>query len=227
MDVRDGMKNEERPMRAAMLPIAFVLACCWLTAFAEETPDEAQIRSWINELANSKPKRKYLTPDDRLTPEERKSLEPVEKAYNQLSNHFIAALPYLIESLGDERYSFPREHPSSGVFENQTVGAACRSIINRKLLIKNPIVADHRGIAVWYNLPIDKTWYSRVKQMTLFELQVDSMNWLLKQPSMHGVSKDTWEKELASVRAYRDEFVSKGKALDKTLSLNTRCELSM
>lgn len=144
----------------------------------------------------------------------------MDKAYGELSKHFVSALPHLIESLGDERYSFARRHPSSGVFENQTVGAACRSLINRKLLLKNPIVADHRGIAVWYTLPIDKAWYSRVKQMTIFELQADSMDWLLKQPPIRGVPKDEWDKELESVRVFRDEFVSRGKAFDEVLSLN-------
>jgi hypothetical protein len=80
------------------------------------------------------------------------------------------------------------------------------------------MLVDHRGIAVWHGLPIDKEWYSRVKAMTLFEMQVDSLDWILKQPPGRGISKEEWAEELKAVRSFRDEFVAKGKAVDEVLS---------
>lgn len=206
-------------MRPTTLLLAFLVPSACLTALAEDppAPDAVQIRSWINDLANSQKQRKFRTPEDRLTAEERKSLEPVKKAYAQLSKHFVVSLPYLVESLKDERFSYPEKHPSSDVFENQSVGAACRRIIEKKLLLQNPKLADDRGIAVWRNLPVNKEWYSRVKAMTLFEMQVDSLDWLLKQPPLRGVSKEAWDEELKAVRSYRDKFVAEGKAVDEVL----------
>src|SRR5690242_17537463 len=105
-------------MRVAILFLAILTLSGWLTARAEDppAPDAAQIRKWINGLANSKPQRRHSFPSDRLTDEERKLLEPVKESYSQLSKHFVASLPYLMKSLGDKRYSYPSEHPSSGVF---------------------------------------------------------------------------------------------------------------
>lgn len=207
-------------MRPAILFLAIVVSSVCLTALAEDppAPDAVQIRSWINDLANSQPQRKYSSPSDRLTAAERKSLEPVKKAFAHLSKHFVVSLPYLIESLGDKRFFYPSKHPSSGVFRNRNVGDACRSIIDQKLLLQNPIVVDDRNIGVWDSLPIDKKWYSRVKGMTLFEMQVDSLDWLLKQPPGRGVSKEQWAEELEAVRSFRDEFVAKGVAVDEILS---------
>lgn len=206
-------------MRPIVVFIAFLVTSVSRTALAEDAPapDAAQIRSWINDLANSMPRREYARPSERLTDEARQALEPVKTAYAHLSRHFLTSLPYLVDSLGDTRFSYPSEHPSSGVFENQSIGAACQRIIDQKLLLRNPILEDHRRIAVWYSLPVDKTWYSRVKSMTLFEMQVDSLDWLLQQPPLRGVPKERWLEKLADVRQFRNEFVAKGKPIDKVL----------
>jgi hypothetical protein len=195
---------------------AFVTCC---TAIAQEktlAPDEAQIRAWIAALANPGPPRRFEYPDEQLTKEERENLKPVSVAYANLTKHFVAALPYLVESTGDKRYSYPQEHPSSGVFENQTVGRACRSIIEGKVLPDNPAVIDEREIAVWHHLPVDKDWYARVKGMSLFEMQVDSLDWLLKQPPPGRGSDKQWEAALQGVRKFREAFVAKGTAEDRT-----------
>lgn len=192
----------------------FLSAQCASVAQAQP-PDEAQIRQWIGELANTSPVRRFESPADRLTAEEKARLEPVEAAYKKLTQHFIVALPLLVQSIGDRRFSYPQEHPSSGVFENRTVGDACRSIIQRKILPRNPAVIDDRDIAVWREIPIEE-WYARSKGKDLFEMQVAALDWLLQQPPPARVSVEQWEKELVELRAYRDDFVAKRKPVDET-----------
>ena len=177
-------------------------------------PTKQQIRTWVQELANEHPARRFETPNDRLTKSERASLVKVEDAYRQLTKHFAVALPVLIEHLEDDRYSFPTEHPSSGVFQNQSVGHACRSIIQRKLLIRNPTLTDHREIAVWIEMPIDAEWYNRVSKMSVFEMQIDAMDWLLKQPKIPGVPEQQWNDEMKKIREFRTKFQQDGKAID-------------
>ena len=84
-------------MRPTILFLAFLVPSGCLVVLAEDppAPDAVQIQSWINSLANSQPKRKYSGPHDRLTKAERKSLEPVRKAFGHVSKHFVASLPYL------------------------------------------------------------------------------------------------------------------------------------
>jgi hypothetical protein len=201
------------------LTVGLMFATCF-TAIAQEkptSPSEAQIRAWIADLANAGPKRKFRYPGDRLTKEEREALEPVKTAYANLTKHFLAALPYLMESIDDKRYSYPQEHPSSGVFAHQSVGQACRNIIQRKILLRNPMVIDGRDIAVWHRFPINDDWYLRAKGMSLFEMQVDALDWILKQgPPSFGVSRAKWNEELIEVRKFREELIKNGKPVDET-----------
>ena len=204
--------------RCFILPLALGLAATGAEAAAPagdpSPPNDTQIRSWIAELANTGPERRHKYPWDRLTDREPEALKPVQKAYTNLTRHFMVSLPLLVESIDDARFSFPQEHPSSGVFENMTVGDACLRIIERKILLQNPQVIDARGIAVCCHLPIDKEWYSRAKGKSLFELQLFALNWLLRQPPPDGVATEEWQQQLTHVQAYRDKFVREGKAVD-------------
>lgn len=206
-------------MRAVMICLAIDLLLSSNAVAAEpRPPSEVQIRQWIDELANVQKPRKYRTPDDRPTADERKSLEPVKRAYVNLSKHFVQSLPFLMEHLRDDRFSYPTEHPLSAVFSNRSVGAACRDLISRKVLLKSPTLLDHRGFPVAHELPIDEKWYARVKGMTLFEMQQDALDWIVAQPPIEGVSPIEWAKALESVRTFREQFITKGEAIDVVLS---------
>jgi len=202
--------------------VGFMLASLitWITSVADgQQPskiDDKQVHLWIEQLANLSPARKHRgdVDEDRLTDKEEMDLGLVKTAYKKLTNNFQAALPHLVEHIDDKRYSFPREHPSSGYYENQSVGDACRSIIDRKLLLRNPMVSDSRDIAVWLSLPIDMQWFQRVRGMSLFGMQLDSLDWLLKQPPPERVDASDWKSALADVRKFRNQFFSNGKAID-------------
>jgi hypothetical protein len=181
-----------------------------------ETPTETQIRELIDQLANKSAPRKFNRPFERLSKDERKSLEPVEAAFRELTRHFRASLPFLIEHLDDKRFSYPREHPSSGFFENQDVGDACHAIIQGKILLKGLSFIDDRDIGVWVELPLNKDWYQDVSKMSLYEMQIDAMDRLLKHPKLERVTTKQWEVGLVDVRQFRDEFVRKAKAVDRT-----------
>jgi hypothetical protein len=205
------------------LPLSFTVGLAFVTCFTAGAqdkpmaPDEAQIRSWIAALANPGPQRRFQSPNERLTGEERENLRPVITAYANLSKHFVEALPYLVQSSNDKRFSYPQEHPSSGFFENQSVGDACRNIIQRKVFLSYPVVIDSRDIAVSAHLPIGKEWYSRVKEMSLFEMQVDALDWILKQPPPDRVSREQWNESMMKVKAFREEFEIKRMAEDRIL----------
>ncbi len=201
-------------MRTALFVLVLTTCTYHASPVQVDEPTQEQLRTWIEELANEQPARRFETPDDRLTKTERASLEKVENAYRQLTEHFLLALPSLIEHLDDDRYSFPTEHPTSGVFQNQSVGQACRSIVQRKVLIRNPTFIDHREIAVWIEMPIDSTWYNRVSKMSLFEMQIDSLDWLLKQPKITGVPDQQWNDEMKKIRDFRTKFQQEGRAID-------------
>ncbi len=181
-----------------------------------EAPTESQIRQLINQLANKSAPRKFNRPFQRLSKDERKSLEPVVTAFRELTEHFRASLPILIEHLDDKRFSYPREHPTSGFFENQNVGDACQAIIQGKILLTGLSFIDDRDICVWVELPLDKEWYKDVSNMTLYEMQVDAIDRLLKHPKLERITTKQWEDGLVRVRQFRDEFVRKGTAVDRT-----------
>ena len=188
------------------------------TAVSQEKSEltEPQIHELIDRLANKSPPRKFDSPFERLYKDERKSLEPVVDSFRQLTQHFLASLPILIEHLDDKRYSYPREHPTSGVFENQDVGDACHAIIQGKILLTNLSFIDDRDIGVWVELSFDKDWYQHVSKMNLYEMQVDAIDRLRKHPKLERVTKKQWDDGLIDVTRFREEFVRKGEAIDRT-----------
>jgi hypothetical protein len=179
-------------------------------------PTDAQIRGWIEQLANTSAPQKHSTPVDRLSKEEKKSLEPVKEAFRQLTRHFRASLPLLVEHLNDRRFSYPREHPTSSVFYDQNVGDACHAIIQGKVLLTGLSFIDDRDIGVWVDLTFNKDWYHDVSKMTLYQMQVDAIDRLLKHPKLERITNKQWEDGLIKVKKFRDEFVRKGEAVDRT-----------
>lgn len=196
--------------------ISIALLAGTLKAQEVKPVSETQIREWIDQLANSRPPRRYVSPSDRLTKDERQSLEPVVEAFRHLTSNFRESLPLLIEHLHDKRFSYPREHPTSGMFYNQTVGNACHEIIQGKVLLTGLSFIDSRDIGVWVDLPINKVWYQEVSKMTLYEMQVDAIDRLLKTPKLEKVSHEQWEIGLEKVRRFRQEFIRSGKPVDRT-----------
>jgi hypothetical protein len=172
--------------------LSLMLFTCTAISQEIEAPTETTIRELIDQLANKSAPRKFSSPFERLTKDERKSLEPVVTAFRELTKHFRASLPILIEHLDDNRFSYPREHPTSGFFENQDVGDACHAIIQGKILLTGMSFIDDRDIGVWVELTLNKEWYNEVSNMTLYEMQVDAIDRLLKR-----------ERTLADLRIFR------------------------
>lgn len=202
--------------RVAAIFISFAIIAGATAAQETKPRSDAQIREWIDQLANARAPRRYASPSDRLSKEERKSLEPVEEAFRQLTRNFRESIPILIEHLHDTRFSYPREHPTSGVFYNQTVGDACHAIIQGKVLLNGLSFIDSRDIGVWVELPIDNDWYHDVSKMTLYEMQIDAIDRMLKHPKLERVTVEQWEDGLAKLRRFREEFVRKGEPVDRT-----------
>lgn len=196
----------------------------WLLAQEAATkadrPTQAQIKTWITELANRDPKpftEPYVL--DRPRKIDRESLKIVKHAYDKLSAHAPDTLPALIDSLEDDRYSYYQESPS-GAFVCHTVGQACYSIVVANIEIYRPhaTVLDQterpRTVHFITAMGGPKKWLLTRKNQSLFEMQREAIEWALKQPKPDPqklVADDDWQKCTEKLKQFHDSFIRAAK----------------
>ena len=207
-----------------LLAIALVFSARWLpaqeAAAIADRPTQAQIKTWITELANRDPQpftEPYvLDPPKNI---DRESLKIVKNAYDNLSAHAPDALPALIDSLEDEHYSYYQESPS-GAFICHTVGQACYSIIvaNIELYRPHATVLDQtdrpRTVHFISAMGGPKRWISTRKTYSLFEMQREAIEWALKQPKpdpQELVADEDWKKCTENLKQFHDSFIKAAK----------------
>src|SRR5262249_46201214 len=109
--------------------------------------------------------------------------------YNKLSANIEVALPILAKHVNDERFSYVYVQPSSGVYLTQSVGGACSSIIHEHVEVyhrytRRPRDDEGRSDSLFFIHAgcgqINKWWKTR-KQKTLAELQLEGIEWVLRQ----------------------------------------------
>jgi hypothetical protein len=154
-----------------------------------------------------------LTPPRNI---DRKALADVKGAYDKLSLHFPDSLPSLIAGLSDSRYSYYQEVPSNGAFVCHDVGDACDDIITAHIEVYRRYlrVLDQTGVprTVHFLSAMGgvKKWYDTRTEKSLFDLQLEAIEWALKQPPDERVEQADWDKSVAALQKFRDEF-AKGK----------------
>jgi hypothetical protein len=120
-------------------------------------------------------------------------------AYNELSKNFKVALPVLVKNVHDQRFSYVYEDRVTGVYLKATVGQACDAIIGAHVEVYRRHVTTYDGEgrprSLWFISAcggIDNWWESR-KGKTLAELQLEGIEWALRQKKpRHFKSDKKW-----------------------------------
>jgi len=171
--------------------------------------------TWVRQLAN-RSKCPFSEPYTLEPPQnvDRKGLEVVKVAYEKLASHFEIALPSLISGLRDRRYSYYQEVPTNGAFVCHDIGDACYDLISRRIEVyrgsleeldetgvpRSPDFIDAQG-------GVEKWYASRIGRL-LLDLQLEAIDWALKQPKDKRISDDVdWAKNLAALRSFRERLV--------------------
>ncbi len=186
------------------------------TSRASDPPTRDQIAKWISELANTKPQPSespYVLSSPRNA--DRKALSVVKNAYDNLCINVVVAIPQLIDGLKDKRYAFYQES-SSGAFVFHDVGYACYCIIVDNIEIYQPFitVVDEferpRTVHFVSEMGGIEKWYSTRRNKTLFELQLEAVEWALKQSKpKDSISDNDWQKAKEKLAEFYDVFKAK------------------
>jgi len=202
------------------------IACCCVPVFAQdsggtvERPSRAQCDAWVQQLANrsERPFDRYVLEPPRNV--DRKALAEVKAAYDKLSIHFSDALPSLIGGLSDKRYSYYQEVPSNGAFECHDVGDACYDIISAHIEVyrRHLYVLDRtqvpRTVHFLSEMGGAGKWHHARQDRSLFDLQLEAVDWALRQPPDDRVKRSDWDNAVAELRRFRDDFAKGKKPFD-------------
>lgn len=130
----------------------------------------------------------------------RRNQKPIAMAYNALSANIEVALPVLAAYIDDERFSYVYEVAISGVYQCETVGGACRRIIDEHVAFYEEFVAkrddDGRAKSVWF--AYDKAggmekWLKDRQGRSLAVLQLEAVEWAITQPQPDFFSPAEWQ----------------------------------
>ncbi|XZE44084.1 hypothetical protein SH467x_003672 [Pirellulaceae bacterium SH467] len=148
-------------------------------------------------------------------------MEIVKRAYDKLFANAPEALPALIDSLKDERYSYYQES-QSGAIICHTVGDACLSIIvaNVEIYRKHATVLDRtekpRTVHFIAAMGGPEKWLAERKNRSLFEMQREAVEWALKQPKPEPrelVADEDWNKCIKELKQFYEAFNKAAKPL--------------
>ncbi|WP_145088260.1 hypothetical protein [Anatilimnocola aggregata] len=144
----------------------------------------------------------------------------VKAAYDQLADNFEVSLPSIMQGVDDNRFSHWREVPSNGVFAAYSVGHACRSLIAAHIEVYQGQIAflDDTGVprSLYFIESTGgyKVWYQSRKDKPLFELQLEAIDWALRQPHDKRIEPKVWNDGRAELSKFRANFVKIGKPLN-------------
>lgn len=219
-------------MKHSWQPVVCFLCCCVPIAAQDadaesKRPSRAQCDAWVQQLAN-RSERPFT--EDYVLKRPRnidgRALADVKAAYDNLSLHFSDALPSLIGSLNDHRYAYYQEVPSNGAFVCADVAAACNNIVSahieiyrRELTLLDPTGVP-RSVHFLSAMGGVKKWYAARKEKSLFELQLEAVDWALKQPRDERIEQADWAGAVAALRKFRDEFALGQKPFDPQHTLS-------
>jgi len=130
----------------------------------------------------------------------RRQQQPIADAYNALSANIEIAFPVLAAHIADKRFSYVNEDGVSGAYECETVGGACRRIIDEHVAFYEDLVPkrddDGRAKSVWF--AYDKAggmekWLKDRQGRSLAELQLEAVEWAVAQPQPDFFSPAEWQ----------------------------------
>ena len=147
---------------------------------------------------------------------DKKTQEDVLRAHSELHDLGPSAFPYLFEHFADERYSLTADRGSA--YDNFTVGDVCYDIVADQLqpygvltegegadARRRPSRPDYPRHIRLRDLKTAQTWWELHKKMTLREIQMEALQWVIdeeaKAPTRYSDSERRWLAEtLESLR---------------------------
>jgi len=141
--------------------------------------------------------------------------ERIDKARRTLHANIEEALPYLIESLDDKRYSMTIEWAEGDAYYNYSVGEICRDIIQDRLEVYRDKIS-FSGPTHWnrYNYDvISKKWWRNRQGHSLADLQVEAIDWAIKRRKAEPKSQidEDRQNEVVELKKLRDGIKATGK----------------
>jgi hypothetical protein len=128
----------------------------------------------------------------------RKKQKQIKAAYDELSARIEVSLPVLVAHVADERFSYVYEEGITGVYEFATVGEACREIIAAHVCVYDKAVRKYdiegRSSSLWFIGACGgfAKWWKGRKGRSLADLQLEGIDWALRQPKPDYFSKREW-----------------------------------
>jgi hypothetical protein len=127
----------------------------------------------------------------------------INAARRVLHDNLEESLPFLIESLNDDRYCMTIDWMGDE-YSNCSVGKICRDVIRSRLEIYRAKLA-FSGPAHWhrYDYPLSKEWWKERNGRSLVDLQIEAVDWAIER-RMAAADSDDRKTEIANLRALRD-----------------------
>jgi hypothetical protein len=200
---------------------------CWLWIVLGLSPPSIGKES----SSKDKPKRNYAELISQLVSPNKKPTTGVEsvkfpagynvqvqqriKATRQiLQDNIEEALPYLVDALDDPRYCMTINWAEGDGYYNKSVGAICKDVIASQLEVYRDAIS-FSGPHHWhkYNYPISKKWWEMRKGHRIAELQVEAIDWAIKQRMAEPEKeiRDDRKNEVAELQKLRDGIAKSGK----------------
>ncbi len=214
-----------------------MIITCALNDFAQEPleekeapPTKVQLESWIHELANRSGRpfeaNHVLRPPKKV---DREGLDIVKRAYSNLAAHFELALPLLVEASDDLSYAYFVEE-ANGAYVSRSVGSACSDLIRDHIEVHKRFttVLDFsdipRSISFIGECGGPAKWYASRRDKSLFELQLETVEWALKQPKPNrGISDKDWEQGNDNLKSFYKKFAEE----KKPMSVNSKLRMGL
>lgn len=136
--------------------------------------------------------------------------KPIAAAYDELSDNIEVSLPILMKHIDDKRFSYVYEDGAAGVYLTTNVDHACSEIIQEHVEVYRELVTKHdgegRSESLWF---IDDEcggiakWWRKREGKPLAALQLEGIDWALKQPRPEHFTSKEWAAAKESLRAMR------------------------
>lgn len=108
----------------------------------------------------------------------------IDETRKELQDNIEEALPYLVESLDDDRYCMTINWADGDAYYNKTVGETCRQIIASHLEVYRRKIRFSFIPGQWryYDYkPISKEWWAERKDRSLVDLQIEAIDWAIER----------------------------------------------
>jgi hypothetical protein len=192
---------------------------------------EQEIKTMVDNLVSPNPKPITGDDDPKEAPEyrlptgfDKEKQKLVRKAVDDLTGLGIRAFPFLIDRWADGRYCLTISEGLNGYCRNQTVGKTCQMIIFGQIqpygywygidsvglkLLWRPSYPNH----FLASKEDAKKWYEQHKSKTLFEIQLEALDWVIAEEAKD--SKKYPEKEREFLQKLRNDLVQNKKPITR------------